>query len=222
VTQALCPVCAVSYEQVTEVAARLPSRPEVISLDPHTLGEALGDIRTVAQATDRKREGVELVARCAGRIDRVRLAVRDAIRDEAPLPAPRVAALEWLDPVFVAGHWTPQLIELAGGEDVLGLSGEPSQTVSWEELAAAAPEIVVAMPCGYDAPRAHDEALAHAERLAALGARRVVAVDAAAYFSRPGPRLVDGLEVLAHILHPAQAPVTPAPVLDVQLDGPAG
>lgn len=217
VTQALCPVCAVSYEQVTDVARQLSSQPRVISLDPHTLGEALGDIRTLAQATDRKREGVDLLARCAGRIDRVRLAVRGR-----PPRRPRVAAVEWLDPVFVAGHWTPQLIELAGGDDVLGLPGEPSQTISWEELAAADPEIVVAMPCGYDAPRAHTEASAHAEQLAAVGARRVVAIDAAAYFSRPGPRLVEGLELLAHVLHPAEVPEAPGPVLEVELDGAAG
>ncbi|HUN79392.1 MAG TPA: ABC transporter substrate-binding protein [Solirubrobacteraceae bacterium] len=217
VTQALCPVCAVSHDQVTEVARELPSQPEVVSLDPHTLGEAFGDIRTLARATGRKREGVELVARCAGRIDRVRLAVRDR-----PPRRPRVAAVEWLDPVFVAGHWTPQLIDLAGGEDVLGLAGEPSQTVTWEDLATAAPEIVVAMPCGYDAPRAHAEAMTYADRLATLGARRVVAVDAAAYFSRPGPRLVDGLELLAHILHPSLAPAAPSPALDVKLDAAAG
>ncbi|HEY4997306.1 MAG TPA: cobalamin-binding protein, partial [Solirubrobacteraceae bacterium] len=116
------------------------------------------------------------------------------------------AALEWLDPVFVAGHWTPQLIELAGGNDVLGLPGEPSETVSWEAVAAAEPEIVVVMPCGYDAPRARQEALGHAESLAALGARELVAVNASAYFSRPGPRLIDGLELLANLLHPSVVP----------------
>lgn len=196
VTQALCPVCAVSYEDVAQIAAELPSSPRVISLDPKTLGETLGDVRTLAEAIGRRREGVELVARTAGRIDRVRLAVRARRRL-------RVAALEWLDPVFVAGHWTPQLIELAGGEDVLGLPGEPSETVSWERVAEADPEVVVAMPCGYDAARAHEEALAHAERLRSLGARKVVAVDASAYFSRPGPRLVEGLELLAALLHPS-------------------
>jgi iron complex transport system substrate-binding protein len=195
VTQALCPVCAVSYEDVAAVAAELPSRPHVIALDPKTLGETLGDVRTLAEATGRRREGIELIARTSGRIDRVRLAVRGRRR-------PRVAALEWLDPVFVAGHWTPQMIELAGGEDVLGLAGEPSETVDWERVAEAGPELVVAMPCGYDAPRAHEEALAHAERLRGLGAGRVVAVDASAYFSRPGPRLVDGLELLGALLHP--------------------
>jgi iron complex transport system substrate-binding protein len=135
-----------------------------------------------------------------------------------------VAAIEWLDPPFVAGHWTPQLIELAGGEDVLGMTGEPSQTVDWDMLVQAAPELVVVMPCGYDAPRAHAEALEHAERLRALGARCTVAVDAAAYFSRPGPRLIDGLELLAHILHPGEVPAPPAgaEALEVELAGGPG
>jgi iron complex transport system substrate-binding protein len=205
VTQALCPVCAVSYEDVAALAEEMPTHPRVIALDPKTLGETLGDVRTLAEATGRRREGVELVARTSGRIDRVKLAVRGA-------PRPRVAAIEWLDPVFVAGHWTPQMIELAGGEDVLGMPGEPSETADWGTVAGAHPEIVVVMPCGYDAPRAHEEALAHAERLRSLGAGRIVAVDAAAYFSRPGPRLVDGLELLARLLHPEELP-------DVPLDG---
>jgi iron complex transport system substrate-binding protein len=203
VTQALCPVCAVSYEEVQEVARRLPCEPSVIALDPKTLGEMLGDVRTLAEATHSRDAGVELVRRAAARIDRVKLAVRGRQR-------PRVAALEWLDPVFVAGHWTPQLIELAGGEDVIGMPGEPSQTTTWQEVAAASPDIVVVMPCGYDAGRAHEEALAHGEQLATLDAGRIVAVDASAYFSRPGPRLIDGLELLAQILHPEVAPEPPA------------
>jgi iron complex transport system substrate-binding protein len=203
VTQALCSVCAVSYDEVAELAGELPSRPQVISLDPKTLGETLGDVRTLAEATGRRERGIELVGETAARIDRVKLAVRG-------LPRPRVAALEWLDPVFVAGHWTPQLIELAGGEDPLGLAAEPSQTLSWEAVAAAEPEVVVVMPCGYDAPRAHEEARAYASELAALKAERVVAVNASAYFSRPGPRLVDGLEMLAQILHPQRLPNVPA------------
>jgi iron complex transport system substrate-binding protein len=210
VTQALCPVCAVSYTEVAELARRMPAPPRVISLDPHTLGETLGDIRTLAQATGRRAEGVDLVARTAARVDRVKLAVRNRRR-------PRVAALEWLDPVYVAGHWTPQLVELAGGEDVLGLPGEPSRTASWEELEAAAPEVVVVMPCGYDAPRAHAEAMTYGDRLASLGARQVVAVDASAYFSRPGPRLIDGLELLAHVLHPGRLASAPSQALAVEL-----
>jgi iron complex transport system substrate-binding protein len=183
----------------------------VIALDPHTLGEALGDVRTVAEATGARDAAVELIARAAGRIDRVRLAVRDA-------PRPRVVALEWFDPVFVAGHWTPQLIELAGGEDVLGLAGEDSQQCDWSDVAAAQGQIAIAMPCGYDAPRAHEEATAHATQLRATGFERVVAVDAAAYFSRPGPRLVDGLELLAHILHPELVPEAASPALEVELE----
>ena len=212
VTQALCPVCAVSYEDVRKVAKRLPSQPRVIALDPHTLGETLGDVRTLAEATGTRERGVELVRRTAARIDRVRLAVRGAGE------RPRVAALEWLDPLFVAGHWTPQLIELAGGEDVLGLPGEPSREISWEELEGTRPEIALAIPCGYGADRARAEAEPFAERLHAAGAARVVAVDASSYFSRPGPRLVDGLELLAHVLHPdlAPEPASGAVALEVQ------
>ncbi len=214
VTQELCPVCAVSYDEVAALAKELPSHPRVIALDPKTLGETLDDVRALAQATDSRDRGVELIAQAAGRIDRVKLAVRGQRRV-------RVAALEWLDPVYVAGHWTPQMIELAGGEDVLGLAGEHSQVFSWEQVAAAQPELIVVMPCGYDAARAREEALEHARELAALGARRVVAVNASAYFSRPGPRLIDGLELLGHILHPEQLSASPAEALEVELPAPA-
>jgi len=210
VTQALCAVCAVSYEDVRAVAERIETQPKVISLDPHTLGEVMGDVRTLALATGRRDEGVELVARSAGRIDRVRLAVREA----EPV---RVAALEWLDPVYAAGHWTPQLIAYAGGEDVLGLAGEHSEQRSWAEVVAAEPDVVIAMPCGYDAGRSWEEALDHRAELQQVGAREVVAVDAAAYFSRPGPRLIDGLEVLAHVLHPDLIPPGPSEALPVPL-----
>jgi iron complex transport system substrate-binding protein len=195
VTQALCPVCAVSFDEVAAVAKKIASKPRVIALDPKTLGETLGDIRTLAEATGRRDQGVDLLGDIAGRLDRVKLAVRGAER-------PRVAAIEWLDPVYIAGHWTPQLIELAGGQDVLGMTAEPSVTVGWEELTATQPEIVVVMPCGYDAARSRLEALEHAGRLESLRARRLVAVNASAYYSRPGPRLIDGVEILATILHP--------------------
>ena len=210
VTQALCAVCAVSYDDVKAVAERIESEPKVLSLDPHTLGEVLGDVRTLAAATDSKDAGVDLVQSAAGRIDAVRLAVRAQ-------PPVSVAAIEWLDPVFVAGHWTPQLIEYAGGLDVLGMSGEHSEQRTWEEVAAARPEVIVVMPCGYDAERALEEAYDYADELADVGARRVVAVDAAAYFSRPGPRLVDGLELLAHILHPDRVREAPGQALEVLL-----
>jgi len=211
VTQALCHVCAVSVDEVRALAQALPGPPRVIALDPTTYGETVGDVRTIAQATGAKDAALDLIARTARRADVVRLAVRGA-------PRPRVAALEWMDPVFVAGHWTPQLIEMAGGEDVLGFAGEPSRQATWEEVAAAQPEIVIAMPCGYDAARALVEAEDFAERLRALGADQVVAVNASAYFSRPGPRLIDGLELLAHILHPDRVPHAPGEALAVQLE----
>jgi iron complex transport system substrate-binding protein len=210
VTQALCAVCAVSYDDVRAVAERMETKPEVISLDPKTFGETIGDIRTVAAATGAKEAAFALVASTVRRVDAVKLAVRDAER----VP---VAALEWLDPVFAAGHWTPQLIELAGGLDVLGMPGEHSEQVTWELVEAAEPDVVVCMPCGYDLGRAYEEAEQHADRLAAVGARRVVAVDASGTFSRPGPRLVDALELMAHILHPDRVPEAPTPALDVDL-----
>jgi iron complex transport system substrate-binding protein len=202
VTQALCSVCAVSYDDVRSIAEEIDSRPMVISLDPHTVGEVLADARTLAQATDSKDAAVDLVQEASVRIDRVRLATRDARRL-------RVVALEWLDPPFAAGHWTPQLISWAGGDDMLGFQGENSEETSWEAVAAAEPDVVIVMPCGYDAEIAHREAEMHRDQLAAVGAGEVVAVNAGAYFSRPGPRLVDGLELLAHILHPELVPEHP-------------
>ncbi len=211
VTQALCAVCAVSYDDVRQIAEQIETRPRVISLDPHTLGEVLGDARTLAQATDRKDAAVELVRAASARIDRIRLATREVRR------RPRVAALEWLDPPFAAGHWTPQLIEYAGGEDVLGFPGEHSEERTWEEVRLARPDIVVVMPCGFDAQLAYREAEMHRDELAAVGAGEVVAVDAAAYFSRPGPRIVEGLELLASVLHPQLVPDAPGEALTVDL-----
>jgi iron complex transport system substrate-binding protein len=209
VTQALCAVCAVSYEDVRTLAQELASRPRVISLDPTTVGEVLGDARTLAEATGRRDAGVELVQSAAQRIDHIRVATRRLRR-------PRVAALEWLDPPFAAGHWTPQLIDYAGGEDVLGLPGEHSEERTWDEVRAAQPDVVIVMPCGYDAPLAYREAEMHHEELASLGAGEIVAVDAAAYFSRPGPRIVEGLELLAHILHPEAVPEAAGEALTFQ------
>jgi iron complex transport system substrate-binding protein len=210
VTQGLCAVCAVSADDVRAAVADFDDPVNVVSLDPTTLGETMADIRTVAQATDTRDVAVELVARQRARIDRVKIAVKDAERVS-------VAALEWLDPVFTAGHWVPQMVELAGGFDVLGFPGERSETTTWETVAAAQPEVVVLMQCGYDVERSLAEAEQYAEQLRATGARRVVSVDANAFFSRPGPRLVDGLELLAHILHPECVRDAPAAFADVPL-----
>ena len=195
VTQAVCQVCAVAYDDVVAFAEEMQHPPQVISLDPTTLGEVLADVRRLAAAADAEAGGELLLSRLADRIDAVTAAV------EAVEPVV-VAALEWLDPVYIGGHWVPQMIEMAGGLDPLGMPGEKSRVAGWDEVAAASPEVVVCMPCGYDGPRAAEEAEGFASRLGELDARRVVAVNAAAYFSRPGPRLVDGLELLAHLLHP--------------------
>jgi iron complex transport system substrate-binding protein len=195
VTQALCAVCAVSYDDVRAVAERLPSRPAVISLDPETLDEVLGDVGRVAEAAGRPELAPPLQTELEARLDRVRAAVANAGR-------PRAAALEWLDPPFVGGHWVPEMIEIAGGEDAIGTAGVKSRTATWDELAGARADVAVVMPCGLYADEAAAQAEAHREELGRLGAARIVAVDAASSFSRPGPRLVDGIELLAHLFHP--------------------
>jgi iron complex transport system substrate-binding protein len=199
VTQALCAVCAVSYDDVRAVAARLPTTPAVLSLDPETLAEVLDDSVRLAEATGERQRGLSLRAGLEARLSRVLEAV-------AGRPRPRVAALEWLDPPYIGGHWVPEMIEAAGGTDPLGEPGRRSRVASWEEIRAAQPEVVVVMPCGLYADEALEQALEHREEIESLGADRVLAVDAAASFSRPGPRLVDGAELLAHLLHPGKAP----------------
>jgi iron complex transport system substrate-binding protein len=210
VTQELCPVCAVSYDEVQEVAKKLDPCPTVIALDPKTFGETMGDIRTLAQATHTRDAALDLVSRQRSRVDRVKIAVRGVKRRS-------VVAIEWFDPVFVAGHWTPQLIDLAGGTDLLGFAGEHSEQLPWEAIEAARPEVVLCIPCGYDGPRSLAEAEQFTDNLRAIGAKETIALDAAAYFSRPGPRLVDGLETLAHALHPDRVPEAPGRVHRVML-----
>ena len=195
VTQALCAVCAVSYDDVRAVAGRLPSRPAVLSLDPESLDQVLADLTTLADAAGEPQRGEALRDALRARVERVTVAV-------AGLPRPRVAALEWLDPPYVGGHWVPEMVSLAGGDDVLGEAGEKSRMVDWRQVAAARPEVVVTMPCGLYADEAAEQARAAGDELRSLGAERIVAVDAASSYSRPGPRLVDGIELLAHVLHP--------------------
>jgi len=195
VTQAVCDVCAVSYEDVLAVAERLPSKPRVLQQDPSTLGEMFEDVIRLGEATGRGADAHDLRGDLEGRLASVRAAVSGANR-------PRVIALEWLDPPFVGGHWIPEMISIAGGEDVAGPPGLNSPEVSWGELSGLQPDVVIAMPCGWYAGEAHSQAVEQWDRIATLGAGRVFAVDAASTFSRPGPRLVDGVELLGHIFHP--------------------
>lgn len=195
VTQALCAVCAVSFEDVLGLATRLPSRPRVLQQDPSTLGEMLEDVIRLGEAAGFPRQAHELRGELEGRI----AAIRAAVADASP---PRVIALEWLDPPYVGGHWIPEMISIAGGEDVAGPPGLKSPEVSWAELSGLNPDVAIAMPCGWYVDEARAQALEQWEELVALGAERIFAVDGASTFSRPGPRLIDGVELLGHLLHP--------------------
>ena len=195
VTQAVCAVCAVSYEDVLEVAARLPSRPRVIQQDPSSLTEMLEDVIRLGEAAGIEDAAHELRGELEGRL----ATVRGAVAGASP---PRVIALEWLDPPYVGGHWVPEMISIAGGEDVAGPPGLKSPEVSWGELSGLGPDVIVVMPCGWYVDGARSQALEHWFEIEALGAQRVFAVDAASTFSRPGPRLVDGVELLGHLIHP--------------------
>jgi iron complex transport system substrate-binding protein len=199
VTQAVCAVCAVSYDDVRAVAGRLPGRPDVLSLDPSTLAEVLTDAQTLSNAAAVPAAGSTLRADLQRRLDLVQDAVGGASR-------PRVLALEWLDPPFIGGHWVPEMIALAGGTNSIGEPGGKSWTARWEDLFALAPDVVVVMPCGAYVDEVAAQAEQYRDRLAGLGAARLYAVDAAASFSRPGPRLVDGVELLGHLLHPGRVP----------------
>ncbi len=157
VTQAVCEVCAVSFDDVVAVADRLPSRPRVISLDPSNLDQVLSDIPRLGEATGVADRAAALRDDLERRLEEVRRAVDGA-------PRPSVLALEWLDPPFIGGHWVPEMIEIAGGTDVLGVAGVKSRTAEWDEIAAAKPDVVVAMPCGWDAAQARTEVSGHGPR----------------------------------------------------------
>jgi iron complex transport system substrate-binding protein len=201
VTQQLCTVCAVDMEDVLDAIRDLPHIPEVINLEPMSLDEMLGDIEMLGEATGRQRASQTLVTALEGRIGQVREAVSRATEE------PRVAFLEWIDPLFCGGHWNPELVRLAGGDDPLGREGEPSTQIEWEQVTAFAPEVMVISCCGFSAERAREdlpilEALSGYGDLPCVRTERVHVVDGSAYFSRPGPRLVDSLEILAGFLHP--------------------
>src|SRR4051794_2533201 len=196
VTQDLCAVCAVDVSVVDDALAHLGCTAEVLTIDPHTLDEVLASIVTLGRATGHLAEAEALVRAQRSRLDVVR-------RRTTGQPRPRVMFLEWTDPPFAPGHWIPEMIEIAGGEPVLATSGEKSRRVTWEQVDAAAPEIVVVAPCGFD--REGSQRLA--DDLVASGALPdgvpVHAVDANASWARPGTRLPDGVEELALILSPA-------------------
>lgn len=203
-TQGLCDVCALDYNEVAKAARELPRPPVILSLNPHLLNDILEDIIRVGAATQRESTANEVVASLRSRIDKISV--------HEPQYRPRVVCLEWFDPLYVAGHWVPEIVTLAGGFDVLGRKGEPSFKTEWREVKATNPEVVLLMPCGFDVRRAVKEStpLRHLEGwkdLPAVKTGNVYALNGNAYFSRPGPRLVHGLEILARILHADGGPV---------------
>jgi iron complex transport system substrate-binding protein len=203
-TQELCDVCAVSYREVRRAVRLLPGERQILSLEPTSLEGILATIVVVGAATGVADRAATVVAALRRRIARVATTA-------ATERGPRVAAFEWLDPPFSGGHWVPEMIRSAGGHDGLGREGQPSAEVAWAAVAAYDPEVVVLMPCGFDLGRTLEE-VGRAERpaawagLAAVRTGRVYAVNGSAYFNRPGPRIVEGLEILGEILHPDRFP----------------
>jgi iron complex transport system substrate-binding protein len=200
-TQSQCEVCAVSLKDVEAAVCQiLPSKPQIVSLETNALDDLWRDILRVARAIGRESRGQTLVAGLRARIDRV-------AADVAPLARPTVACIEWIDPLMAAGNWMPTLVELAGGTSLFGEAGKHSPFMTWEQLVARDPEVIVTLPCGFDIARTRAELPALTARpewqtLRAVRNGRVFVTDGNQYFNRPGPRLVESLEILAELLHP--------------------
>jgi iron complex transport system substrate-binding protein len=218
-TQRLCDVCAPAYGSVAALAAALPSRPRVLNLEPRSLGDVLRNVREVADAMGHPDRGAEVGRRLEAR-------VADAAGRVAGRPRPTVFVMEWADPIFNAGHWTPELVRLAGGTPILAPEGADSVRVPWEVLRTADPEVLVIACCGHGVERTRRdlpllEALPGWSGLRAVRTGRVYLADGSAYFSRPGPRLVDTLELLAAALHPGAAAGAASGRELVRVSGPA-
>lgn len=206
-TQAVCEVCAVPTPGVIDVVRARGLGAEVLSLDAHTIDEILETILEVGRTAGDTPRAERYVARLRARLDRVRTAV-------APERRPRLLALEWLDPPFAPGHWVPEMIDIAGAESLLGESGGHSREVDWADVDSLDPDVLVIMPCGFGLEASLAAANAHAARLESVAARaisggRAFAVDGSSYFNRSGPRVVDGVEILAGLLHPNVVPAPP-------------
>ncbi|MBX9653667.1 cobalamin-binding protein [bacterium] len=207
VTQALCDVCAVAETEVQAAACQLPGRPRVINLEPTTLeevlmscievGRAAGQVDSAIQAVEALRNRAARISNCTARIQN----------------RPRVVVLEWIDPLFSSGHWTPELIEMAGGREMIGKTGEKSRRITWQDVLDARPEVLLIACCGYSLERTKDDAsklqqLPGWSELPAVNHKRVYVTDGNAYFSRPGPRLIDSLEIAVHAIHPEMCSVS--------------
>ncbi|GAB4581688.1 MAG: cobalamin-binding protein [Anaerolineales bacterium] len=203
ISQELCDVCAVAFDDVCRISTRLPGNPNVISLTPPNLFAIFDDVRTVAEALGIPQRGEALIRQLRARLERVAHTV------ERFPDRPRVFAMEWLDPPFAAGHWVPEMIAFAGGEEVLGRAGHPSFRVTWEQIIAAQPEVILLIPCGYNAEATEKEWATLPkppgwETIPAVQTGRVYAFDANSYCSRPAPRVVEGIEQLVNLFHPKE------------------
>ena len=205
ITQAQCDVCAVKLADVIEFVRKTPAvaAAEVLAIQPEGLDDVLRDVQQIGRAAGSEAAALELVAELAARIDRVRNAAGSLDRPARP----SVVCIEWIDPLMTAGNWVPELVELAGGESLLAAKGEHSPYVKWDSIRKRNPDVIIVAPCGFDLNRTIAEAqtlqlLPGWDELAAVKQGRVWAVDGNAYFNRSGPRIVDSLEIVAHILHP--------------------
>lgn len=201
VTQDLCEVCAPSEHEIAQLLDFLSFKPRILYQTPHRISEVLANLDELGRETRRKEQARALIADAHRRLDRIAAAIAPA-RER-----PRVFCMEWLDPIYCSGHWVPEMVRLGGGEDLLGREGADSVRIDWQQVVDWGPEILVFMPCGYDLPRtvesaARLSALPGFDSLPAARNGRVYAVDANAYFARPGPRVVDGAELMAHLIHP--------------------
>ncbi len=204
-TQNLCQVCAPSGNEVTQVLKLLPKKPQILWLTPKSLEEIFDNLRELGQATGRVKEAEELIA--VGRQRLERIATAASIVPQRP----RVFCMEWLDPVYCSGHWMPEMVEIAGGVDALSRKGEDSVRIPWDDVVEWAPEVLIITPCGFNLEKVIEQAqqlLSYPgwSDLPAVREGRVYAVDANSYFARPGPRVVDGTELLAHLIHPELFP----------------
>lgn len=202
ITQGLCHVCALTPKQVEEAIQCLPHIPQLLSLNPTNLDGVLSDIERIGAATHRVSQATDLHDALSARIHGVTQKLSQTDHH------PRVACIEWFDPLYVAGHWVPEMVTLAGGIDVFGTKDEPSTIIDWDDLVQASPDIIVFMPCGFSVERSREEFGQVGNSLdwstvPAIQSGKAFVVDASSYFSRPGPRLIDGLEILASILHPS-------------------
>jgi iron complex transport system substrate-binding protein len=203
VTQDLCQVCAPSGNEVTQLLRLLPAKPQILWLTPKSIEQIFENIRDLGEATDLRQEAETLIAAGRARLERVTALTRKASS------RPRVFCMEWIDPVYCCGHWVPEMVEIAGGVDKLGRKGTDSVRLLWDDILQWRPEVMIVMPCGFGLEKAADQArqlftYPGWADIPAVREDRVYVVDANSYFARPGPRIVEGTELLAHLLHPDQ------------------